>query len=96
MRNDLDHSIDPVVSLQQMVHVVRPGGYVVLKHYPDEAEGAAYTGLHSWNLNERKGRFIIWQRPGPEIDVGQALGETAEVKAWRDTQWIYAAIKRTR
>lgn len=77
-RNASDHTVNPVVGIQQMVRVVRPGCYVVLQHYPNEAESEAYAGLHGWNLDEKDGRFIIWHRSS-EIDNGHTLGSTADV-----------------
>jgi len=93
-RNALDHTVDAFAGIRQMVRVVRPGCYVILQHYPNVAEFHAYTGLHGWNLDERKGRFVIWQRGSREIDLEKDIGSAAEVSAWRDSQWVYCAIKR--
>jgi hypothetical protein len=69
---------------RQMVAVVRPGGGVLLQHYPSEAETENYTGLHRWNFDWVDGDCLLWQ-PGTkwwlsEEFVGQATvtGRKAE------------------
>jgi SAM-dependent methyltransferase len=95
MRNALDHCADPLLGIRQMIHVVRPGGYVLLQHYPNEADHANYTGLHCWNIDERAGRLYL-SRPPEVIDVAAQLAGAAELRTWRDERWIYCAIQRLR
>lgn len=97
--NALDHSVNPLLGIRQMLRAVRPGCYVILKHEPNVAEAEAYTGMHGWNFDERDERFII--RRGPrEIDVGQMLASSAEVSVCRTPVprlgqlWICASIRR--
>jgi SAM-dependent methyltransferase len=59
-RNALDHCYDPVLALDNMLAVVRPGGYVLLNHFINEGSSQGYLGLHQWNLTERDGSFVIW------------------------------------
>ena len=61
-QNALDHSLDPVRTLLQMLEVCRIGGSVMLRHAHDEAEHENYSGLHKWNLTNEEDRFIIWDR----------------------------------
>ena len=58
-RNCLDHSYSPEKAIIQMIKVVKPGRYVLLKHIPNEAERERYGGLHQWNFCEKSGDFII-------------------------------------
>jgi len=84
--NCLDHSYNPVLCLQQMFAVVRPGCWIVTDHLQNEGKAQRYQGLHQWNLTVEKWRvwrpkrFIIW-RPGVEFDVQEQLGEIAKVEA---------------
>jgi SAM-dependent methyltransferase len=75
--NALDHAVDPVPIIQNMIEVVRPDGYVVLRHVRNEAINQAYVQLHQWNFDERDGRFVIW-RPGHELDMTDMLAELAD------------------
>lgn len=83
-RNALDHTVDPVVVIEQMLGVVRPGGHVVLRHGLNEAVKQAYVQLHQWNLDERDGEFIVW-RPDRMTNVTDALAGRAEVICWAES-----------
>jgi hypothetical protein len=63
-RNALDHALDPLPIIHNMVAVVRPGCYVVLRHAVNEAVTEDYEQLHQWTFDERDGRCIVWRRPG--------------------------------
>lgn len=78
-RNCLDHSEDPVQAVEQMVEVVRPGGVVLLEHWPDEGESEDYHGLHQWNFRCENGAFIIWNRTC-RTDMGARLAGRARVE----------------
>jgi SAM-dependent methyltransferase len=82
-RNALDHSIDPVPIIEQMLAVVRPGGYVVLRHARNEAIKESYVQLHQWNFDEREGQLVIW-RVNHETNVSEALAGRAEVTCHRE------------
>lgn len=61
-RNALDHSFDPMRGVVEMLKVARVGGWVVLRHHPNEAEREDYVGFHQFNFEIRDGRFVIWNR----------------------------------
>jgi len=71
--NALDHAIDPLAGLAEMLAVARIGGRVVLSHFTDEAEAAGRAGLHQWNFAIRAERFVIWNRAGAIDVAGQML-----------------------
>lgn len=61
-RNALDHSIDPVRGIEEMLIVARTRGRIVLVHSINEAETENYQGLHQWNFTAEDGQFIIWNK----------------------------------
>jgi SAM-dependent methyltransferase len=61
-RNALDHSFDPLRGIVEMLKIVRVGGWVVLRHHPNEAERESYAGFHQYNFEIRNGKFVIWSR----------------------------------
>ena len=58
-RNSLDHSFDPLMAIQNMLTVVKPGHFVYLWHAANEGVRQHYTGLHQWNFDIRDGEFIV-------------------------------------
>lgn len=70
--NALDHALDPLRIIRNMVSVVRPGGFVILNHAPNEGEHAGYGNVHQWNFRDDNGRCILW-RPGAEHDLSESL-----------------------
>jgi SAM-dependent methyltransferase len=78
-RNCLDHGYDPLLSIQQMLKVAKPGRVVFIEHAIDEGEHEDYGGLHQWNFRVKDDRFVIW-RPGLSIDAHSVLEEQAHVE----------------
>jgi SAM-dependent methyltransferase len=97
-RNALDHALDPLPIIENMVAVVRPGGHVVLRHVPNEAVTERYEQLHQWNFDERDGRCIVWRRPGRERDVAVELGDRVDMRCVRDRfigyEWVCCTIRK--
>jgi SAM-dependent methyltransferase len=93
-RNALDHSFDPLRGIVEMLAMTRPGGRVLLRHIRNEAERENYGGFHQWNFDEADGRFVIWNRDTPPIDVAAALPIPCRVTA-RQTDMLEVVIERT-
>ena len=99
-RNALDHAVEPAAIIEQMCAVVRPGGYVVLRHVRDEGVRQGYVQLHQWNFDERDGNLVMW-RPGRMTNLTEALADRAVVECWREptedddeAEWIVASIRK--
>jgi SAM-dependent methyltransferase len=94
-RNSLDHSYDPAVTLRNMVELVRPGGYVILRHVRREGEHMNYTGFHQWNLDVENGHLVLWNRVRKR-DLTQDLASLAAVSAYTENDgeedWVIAII----
>jgi len=80
MRNALDHAVDPLLGIRQMLEVTRPGGWVLLRHARNEGvPGQFRVGLHQWAFDVVQGsssaRFVIWN-PQLRADVTSWLLET--------------------
>ncbi len=58
--NALDHAIEPMWGLLEMLICLKTSGRIFLSHRCDEAEEENYTGFHQWNFTEESGDFIIW------------------------------------
>ncbi len=90
--NALDHSYDPVLVIENMLDVVRPGGVVLLTHKRNEAESKGYLGLHQWNFENREGRFFIWNRAARQ-DVSALLESRAEVCCFDEGEYVQCVIR---
>jgi SAM-dependent methyltransferase len=85
MENALDHSYDPLLGLEQMLEVVKPGGYVLLLHDVNEGHRTGYSGFHQWNFCADDDHFVVWNRK-TRFSVNGALGAIAEtsVELWNE------------
>jgi len=98
-RNALDHAVDPAVILENMLEIVRPGGYVVLRHVRNEAVRQAYVQLHQWNFDQRDRHFVVW-RVGHETSVTDQLTGRADVTCYTEpsdetgVDWVVCVIRK--
>lgn len=84
-QNALDHSINPVACIQNMVWAVKPGCHVHFWHYDNEAEKQKYQGMHQWNFYEKDGKFFISNRQR-QIDVASVLKDVASITCVSGTE----------
>lgn len=91
--NALDHSRDPQRCLREMFAITRPGGWMFLWHYRNEAEEEGYSGLHQWNLDESGGDMILWNRTG-RTSCRELLGPSATVSCGGDPAVARAVVTR--
>jgi SAM-dependent methyltransferase len=89
--NALDHCADPMLVLDNMRRVVRPGGRIALTHMRNEGERNGYFGIHFWNLDCQDGRFVVWNRD-ERHDVAAELGDV-EIDCWLGAGWVSCLIR---
>lgn len=65
--NSLDHSIDPMVGLFNLLSVVKIGGGLILCFSPNEAELGKYKGLHQWNLDVTPQDGLVLTQMGRKV-----------------------------
>jgi SAM-dependent methyltransferase len=61
-RNSIDHTFDPIRSIQEMVNVSNK--YVILEHKMNEGMVESYQGLHNWNFFIKDSKFYISNKIG--------------------------------
>lgn len=96
--NALDHSYDPLAGILEMLKVVKSSGFIHLGHFENEAEHEQYGGLHQWNITERDGDLVFWNRHA-ELSlrgIGGAAVEVATRGIPLDSgrRWILAQIRK--
>jgi len=99
-RNAIDHAVDPLLIVENMIAVVRQGGYVVLRHVRNEGVRQDYVQLHQWNFDRRENHFIAW-RPSEEINVSAALRDVDDIRCsiepgseTEPVEWIVCTLRK--
>ena len=95
-RNALDHSIDPIRVMTNMVRLVKDGRFVVLRHFRRVADLNAYRGLHQWNFDVENGQFVLWRARNRKTNVEQALGGAATLECFEEDPWVVCVMKKKR
>lgn len=62
IRNALDHTANPITTLQQMLAITKPGGYVIAQCSENEADAEGWHGFHQWNIHTENGDYIVTGR----------------------------------
>ena len=95
-RNCIDHSFNPLQAFEQMLEVVKIGGFVIALHEINEGKNEGYAGLHQWNFFSQDGEFLIGNREGKTVNVSAELRNRAEVRC--DTAfspgWLVVRMKK--
>ena len=78
-RNALDHAVNPLRALMEMLEVTRRGGIIFTDHSRNEASREGWTGFHQWNFDVRNGDFVIWNREAIH-SVSEIFASVAEVQ----------------
>jgi SAM-dependent methyltransferase len=76
--NALDHSIDPLWGILEMINVLKIGGHIFLGHHRNEAENENYSGFHQWNFDGEEGEFWVWNKVN-RVNVTRILSQFAQV-----------------
>jgi SAM-dependent methyltransferase len=92
-RNAIDHGYDPMLSIFNMLEVVKQHGSVILKHGFNEAEKSDYSGLHQWNFATETGRLVLW-KPGSKWDVAAELKNRAVVTSFMEEDWLISVCEK--
>lgn len=85
--NALDHAIEPMWGILEMIIVSKPGGHVFLNHRRNEAVVENYTGFHHWNIDGDGGDFIIWNKQR-RLNVSKLLARVAGVEVRIEGEYI--------
>jgi SAM-dependent methyltransferase len=93
-RNAIDHCLNPVRVITNMVHLVKPGRFVVLRHNLRVGELEFYRGEHQWNFDVKGDEFVIWRPHTPQVDMGKELIDLASVTCFQEHGQIVCLITK--
>jgi 2-polyprenyl-3-methyl-5-hydroxy-6-metoxy-1,4-benzoquinol methylase len=89
MSNAIDHSVDPHEVFKNLVDATKPGGYVIIQGFENEAIFENYQGFHQWNITQ-EGAHILAARKNEQptqlkdqrIEVHLVWKKKFEEKSW--------------
>ena len=85
-QNCIDHTVNPLEAIRQMLAVTKPGGFVVLYHAENEGKNKSYKQLHKWDFTCESDHFLI---RGPGASGGKVdVTEIWRLKAWLSAGWM--------
>ncbi|MHC5063235.1 MAG: class I SAM-dependent methyltransferase [Planctomycetota bacterium] len=94
-RNTLDHGLDPLQAIDQMLRAVKPGGALVTAHFANEGHDGGYEGMHQWNFSIEDGDLVLWN-PDMREAVGKRLKGRARIAEISDdgSKWCHVVLIR--
>lgn len=92
--NCIDHCADPICALTQMLCVVKPGGWVSLRHREHEGVRHGHRGLHQWSFGLEDGRPVLFNR-SKRLDLTAITSEWGDMRVIPEPLHVAFAIRRT-
>lgn len=93
-RNCLDHAVDPMEAIRQILLVTTRRCFAVLDHAENEGETQGYQGLHQWNFTVMNGDLII-EGAGRTINVSKQLSSLGDFYCSLKDKWVKVRIRKT-
>lgn len=95
-QNCIDHTVNPLQAIEQMLAVCKPGGFVVLYHAENEGQREMYRQLHQWDFICENSLFMIRDRRGRKTNVTKKLASLCEIECMhmQNDEAILAGIRK--
>jgi SAM-dependent methyltransferase len=95
-RNSLDHAERPTLCVLNMIGLLKPGGWLVLRHHPREGASNSYTGMHRWDFECEFKQLLISRHNGLSINLTALFRELCPIRAFLEPdRWCVAVGQRT-
>lgn len=98
-QNCVDHSVNPLMAINQMILCARFGGVVFLRHQLNEATAEGYQGLHQWDFSlDSKGYFQVKSQGliyPLQHWIESTWGDVVQMKSYMDGNHVVSVIKKT-
>lgn len=91
--NALDHCQSPPDAIERLYDAVKPGGFLIVQGFCDEAVYEQWQGFHQWNLDvDDEGALIM---SGKHIvSIYDKVPHKWKKLAINDKEWFYLIIKK--
>jgi SAM-dependent methyltransferase len=90
--NSLDHAYDPLLSIRQMLAVVKPGCYAYLWHFAHEGLTEGYSGLHQWDFSIRGSDVFLRDGRGKSYSLANEFRNIATLGCERQKYFEEATV----
>jgi glycosyltransferase involved in cell wall biosynthesis len=90
--NSLDHSYDPLLVIKNMLALTKKNGFVLFRHYKNEAKTGDYDGLHQWNFDIKSNDLIIWNEQR-EHNLREIIGAGFEIECRYEESACYGGFQ---
>ncbi len=97
VRNALDHTFDIVRSFNNLVSLVKKGGYIVLQHNVREGSGGNWKGIHGWDLDFNEHGLIASNSIGQEFRLQQNADMELSIVHYSSIEldrWVECVFKK--
>lgn len=91
--NSLDHCTNPLRAIEQIVEVLAPGSFAILRHRENEAVRARYQGLHQWNFSTDEGQPTLWN-PRERIQLSDHFRGQADLRVLPEKEHIVIELHK--
>lgn len=58
-QNAIDHSQSPIKFIQNMFHILKPNGFMIVYGFINEGTNQNWIGLHKWDLSVENGKLLL-------------------------------------
>lgn len=89
--NALDHAHDPVLCIQNMIDVAKPGGIIQFLVFQNEGRFENYAGLHQWDFDLVGGNVVVSRRDGTPRPLEPLL---KRIESFDPKIWFYEGMGR--
>ena len=91
--NALDHTQNPLKALEKLIQAVKPGGYLIVQGFANEASHEKWQGFHQWNINiEKHGLMTIGSKESENIAAWPPY--KFKIIEINEKNWFYWIVKK--
>lgn len=96
-QNTVDHMEHPVVAIEQMIAVTRPGGFVYLRHEENEGSRTGFYTLHQWDLflDDATGNFMLRHAHGKRYNLTREFASSGTCRCYREDKRVVFLLHKT-
>lgn len=97
-QNTVDHMEHPLIAMQQMIDVTRPGGFVYLRHEENEGTRTGFYTLHQWDfyLDDDTGDFMLRHAHGKQYNLTRSFAPFGKGRCYREDKRVVYVLQKNR